>query len=52
MTYCMNNFNLVYVQGMIDLTFSSLYLKENKVDAFWCFASYMDQLNKKLEEQM
>lgn len=33
-----------YVQGMSDLLSPLLYVMENEVDAFWCFASYMDQM--------
>ncbi|KAM5289286.1 TBC1 domain family member 15 isoform 7-T7 [Ctenodactylus gundi] len=41
-----------YVQGMSDLLSPLLYVMENEVDAFWCFASYMDQLHQNFEEQM
>ncbi|KAF3826006.1 hypothetical protein GH733_006120 [Mirounga leonina] len=44
MTYCMYDFDLGYVQGMSDLLSPLLYVMENEVDAFWCFASYMDQM--------
>lgn len=44
MAYCMYDFDLGYVQGMSDLLFLPLYVVENEVDAFWCFASYMDQM--------
>lgn len=37
-------FLLGYVQGMSDLLSPLLYVMENEVDAFWCFASYMDQM--------
>jgi hypothetical protein len=37
-------FFLGYVQGMSDLLSPLLYVMENEVDAFWCFASYMDQM--------
>lgn len=33
-----------YIQGMSDLLSPLLYVMENEVDAFWCFASYMDQM--------
>lgn len=29
---------------MSDLLSPLLYVMENEVDAFWCFASYMDQM--------
>uniref|UniRef100_A0A674CJX7 TBC1 domain family member 15 n=1 Tax=Salmo trutta TaxID=8032 RepID=A0A674CJX7_SALTR len=50
MTYCMYDFDLGYVQGMSDLLSPILYVMENEVDAFWCFVSFMDQMN--FEEQM
>lgn len=37
-------FLLGYVQGMSDLLSPLLFVMENEVDAFWCFASYMDQM--------
>lgn len=37
-------FFIGYVQGMSDLLSPVLYVMENEVDAFWCFASYMDQM--------
>ncbi|KAK7929319.1 hypothetical protein WMY93_005714 [Mugilogobius chulae] len=52
MTYCMYDFDLGYVQGMSDLLSPILYVMENEVDAFWCFAFYMDQLHQNFEEQM
>ncbi|XP_052495554.1 TBC1 domain family member 15 isoform X1 [Budorcas taxicolor] len=52
MTYCMYDFDLGYVQGMSDLLSPLLYVMENEVDAFWCFASYMDQMHQNFEEQM
>ncbi|KAL2088218.1 hypothetical protein ACEWY4_017046 [Coilia grayii] len=52
MTYCMYDFDLGYVQGMSDLLSPVLYVMENEVDAFWCFASFMDQMHKNFEEQM
>ncbi|ELU08056.1 hypothetical protein CAPTEDRAFT_181938 [Capitella teleta] len=42
MTYCMYNFDLGYVQGMSDLLSPILVLMENEVDAFWCFAGFME----------
>ncbi|KAH0501914.1 TBC1 domain family member 15, partial [Microtus ochrogaster] len=45
MTYCMYDFDLGYIQGMSDLLSPLLYVMENEVDAFWCFASYMDQMH-------
>uniref|UniRef100_A0A3P8X326 TBC1 domain family, member 15 n=1 Tax=Cynoglossus semilaevis TaxID=244447 RepID=A0A3P8X326_CYNSE len=50
MTYCMYDFDLGYVQGMSDLLSPILFVMENEVDAFWCFVSFMDQMN--FEEQM
>ncbi|KAJ4918457.1 hypothetical protein JOQ06_027620 [Pogonophryne albipinna] len=44
MTYCMYDFDLGYVQGMSDLLSPVLYVMENEVDAFWCFVSFMDQM--------
>ncbi|XP_040837539.1 TBC1 domain family member 15 isoform X7 [Ochotona curzoniae] len=41
-----------YVQGMSDLLSPLLYVMENEVDAFWCFAAYMDQMHHNFEEQM
>lgn len=32
---------------MSDLLSPLLYVMENEVDAFWCFASYMDQMVKR-----
>ncbi|XP_012497476.1 PREDICTED: TBC1 domain family member 15 [Propithecus coquereli] len=52
MTYCMYDFDLGYVQGMSDLLSPLLYVMENEVDAFWCFASYMEQMHQNFEEQM
>ncbi|XP_040837529.1 TBC1 domain family member 15 isoform X6 [Ochotona curzoniae] len=52
MTYCMYDFDLGYVQGMSDLLSPLLYVMENEVDAFWCFAAYMDQMHHNFEEQM
>nr|XP_054488424.1 TBC1 domain family member 15 isoform X6 [Agelaius phoeniceus] len=49
MTYCMYDFDLGYVQGMSDLLSPVLYVMENEVDAFWCFVSYMDQMNLKTQ---
>ncbi|KAF7472672.1 hypothetical protein GHT09_016475 [Marmota monax] len=37
---------------MSDLLSPLLYVMENEVDAFWCFASYMDQMHQNFEEQM
>ncbi|XP_045196515.1 TBC1 domain family member 15-like isoform X2 [Mercenaria mercenaria] len=44
MTYCMYNFDLGYVQGMSDLLSPILVVMENEVDAFWCFAGYMERV--------
>ncbi|XP_003221196.2 TBC1 domain family member 15 [Anolis carolinensis] len=52
MSYCMYDFDLGYVQGMSDLLSPILYVMENEVDAFWCFALYMDQMHQNFEEQM
>lgn len=42
MTYVMYNFDLSYVQGMSDLLAPILVMMENEVDAFWCFAGFME----------
>ena len=44
MTYGMYNFDLGYVQGMSDLLAPILVVTENEVDAFWCFAGFMDRV--------
>lgn len=44
MTYVMHNFDLGYVQGMSDLLSPILYLLQNEVDAFWCFAGFMERV--------
>ncbi|KAH8237780.1 hypothetical protein KR032_000066 [Drosophila birchii] len=42
MTYVMYNFDLGYVQGMSDLLAPILEMQVNEVDAFWCFAGFME----------
>jgi len=49
MTYMMFNFDLGYVQGMSDLLAPILYVLNNEVDAFWCFAAYMERVNLNFE---
>ncbi|XP_052240307.1 TBC1 domain family member 15-like isoform X3 [Dreissena polymorpha] len=44
LTYCMYNFDLGYVQGMSDLLSPILVVMENEVDAFWCFAGFMERV--------
>ena len=44
MTYNMFNFDLGYVQGMSDLLAPIMVIMDNEVDAFWCFAGYMDKI--------
>ncbi|XP_033643110.1 TBC1 domain family member 15-like isoform X1 [Asterias rubens] len=44
MTYCQYNFDLGYVQGMSDLLSPILMIMEKEVDAFWCFAGFLDEL--------
>lgn len=48
-TYCMYNFDLSYVQGMSDLLSPILVIMENEVDAFWCFAGFMDKVSSNFE---
>jgi len=35
---------LGYVQGMSDMLAPILYVMDNEVDAFWCFAGLMEQM--------
>ncbi|XP_046581364.1 TBC1 domain family member 15-like isoform X1 [Haliotis rubra] len=49
MTYCMYNFDLGYVQGMSDLLSPILVVMENEVDAFWCFAGFMERVAHNFE---
>lgn len=48
-TYCMFNFDLSYVQGMSDLLSPILVIMENEVDAFWCFAGFMEKVSSNFE---
>uniref|UniRef100_A0A0L8GZX2 TBC1 domain family member 15 n=1 Tax=Octopus bimaculoides TaxID=37653 RepID=A0A0L8GZX2_OCTBM len=48
-TYCMYNFDLSYVQGMSDLLSPILVIMENEVDAFWCFAGFMETVCSNFE---
>lgn len=50
MTYCMYNFDLGYVQGLSDLLSPILYVTQNEVDAFWCFAGFMALVHENFEE--
>ncbi|XP_038237661.1 TBC1 domain family member 17 isoform X2 [Dermochelys coriacea] len=50
MTYCVYNFDLGYVQGMSDLLSPVLYVTQNEVDAFWCFAGFMELVHHNFEE--
>uniref|UniRef100_A0A8C8VJ44 TBC1 domain family member 15 n=1 Tax=Pelusios castaneus TaxID=367368 RepID=A0A8C8VJ44_9SAUR len=50
LTYCMYNFDLGYVQGMSDLLSPILYVTQNEVDAFWCFAGFMELVHHNFEE--
>ena len=49
MTYVMYNFDLGYVQGMSDLLAPVLVVMENEVDAFWCFAGFMELIGRNFE---
>lgn len=49
MTYVMFNFDLGYVQGMSDLLAPILVVMENEVDAFWCFAGFMELIGRNFE---
>ena len=35
---------LGYVQGMSDMLAPILYVVDNEVDAFWCFAGLMERM--------
>lgn len=50
MTYCMYHFDLGYVQGMSDLLSPILYVTQSEVDAFWCFAGFMELVHQNFEE--
>ncbi|XP_018081842.1 TBC1 domain family member 17-like isoform X1 [Xenopus laevis] len=50
MTYCMYNFDLGYVQGMSDLLSPILFVTQNEVDSFWCFAGFMELVHHNFEE--
>nr|XP_022906269.1 TBC1 domain family member 15-like isoform X2 [Onthophagus taurus] len=49
MTYVMYNFDLGYVQGMSDLLSPILYLMQSEIDAFWCFAGFMEKVNNNFD---
>lgn len=40
-----------YVQGMSDLLSPILFLMEDEVEAFWCFAGFMEKLVRNLHTQ-
>ncbi|BFZ25230.1 hypothetical protein BsWGS_28269 [Bradybaena similaris] len=44
MTYGFYNFDLGYVQGMSDMLSPILFVMENEVEAFWCFAGAMERM--------
>lgn len=50
LTYCMYNFDLGYVQGMSDLLSPILLLMDDEVEAFWCFAGFMERLAHNFDE--
>ena len=39
-----------YVQGMSDLLAPILVVMENEVDAFWCFAGFMERVVSKVRD--
>ena len=43
---------LGYVQGMSDLLAPILYVVDNEVDAFWCFAGLMERMVRQLNPKM
>lgn len=49
MTYCMYNFDLGYVQGMSDLLSPILVVMQNELEAFWCFAGWLDSIGVNFE---
>lgn len=50
LTHCMYDFDLGYVQGMSDLLAPILVVLENEVDAFWCFAGFIQMMGRNFEK--
>ncbi|XP_022906841.1 TBC1 domain family member 15-like [Onthophagus taurus] len=49
LTYVMYNFDLGYVQGMSDLLSPILYLMQSEMDAFWCFAGFIEKVKSNFD---
>ena len=49
LSYVMYNFDLGYVQGMSDLLSPILFVMQNEVDAFWCFAKFMERVKSNFD---